>query len=140
MEPDPSAPPAPPASPASPASPAPPAPHAPQGATPSAVHSSAPTAAAAAATRGHWLDDPAHVKLLWRGFLAMLALMVLLEAVVHLHPHFGIEGLFGFNAWFGFLACAAMIVVAKGLALVLKRTDTYYERLARRAEGNDADD
>jgi len=74
----------------------------------------------------HWLDEPRNVKRLWRGFLAVLALMVLAELVVHLHPHFEVESVFGFHAWFGFAACAAMIVVAKGLALLLKRPDTYY--------------
>ncbi|MCB2018928.1 MAG: hypothetical protein KDF54_15690 [Hydrogenophaga sp.] len=76
----------------------------------------------------HWLDHPANVKRLYRGFQVVLALTVLAELVVHLHPHFGVEALFGFNAWFGFLACLAMIIVAKGLALVLKRPDTYYDQ------------
>lgn len=75
----------------------------------------------------HWLDEPRNVKALWRGFLVVLALTVAAEIVVVLHPHFGVESLFGFNAWFGFLACAAMILVAKGLALLLKRPDTYYD-------------
>ena len=74
----------------------------------------------------HWLDDSAHVKLLWRGFLVVLALTVMAELVVHLHPHFEIESVFAFAAWFGFIACAAMIAVAKALALLLKRPDTYY--------------
>jgi hypothetical protein len=74
----------------------------------------------------HWLDEPRNVKRLWRGFLVVLALTVLAELLVHLHPHFEIESVFGFHAWFGFMACAAMIVVAKALALVLKRPDTYY--------------
>ena len=74
----------------------------------------------------HWLDDPVHVRLLWRAFLVLLALLVAAEALVHLHPHFEVESIFGFSAWFGFGACAAMIVVAKGLALLLKRPDTYY--------------
>ena len=73
-----------------------------------------------------WLDDPAHVKLLWRGFLVVLALTVAAEFVIHLHPQFEIESVFGFAAWFGFAACAAMIAVAKALALLLKRPDTYY--------------
>lgn len=76
----------------------------------------------------HWLDDPAHVRLLWRGFLAVLALTVAAELVVHLHPHFEIDAIFGFGAWFGFAACAAMIVGAKTLALLLKRPDNYYGR------------
>lgn len=74
----------------------------------------------------HWLDEPRSVKLLWRLFLAVLVLTVLAELAVAMHPHFEIESLFGFHAWFGFIACAAMIVVAKGLALLLKRPDTYY--------------
>lgn len=74
----------------------------------------------------HWLDDPRHVRWLWRGFLVVLVLLVLAEAVVHLHPAFAVESVFGFAAWFGFGACAAMIIVAKGLALWLKRPDSYY--------------
>ena len=76
----------------------------------------------------HWLDDPRNVKLLWRVFLAVLAVTVVAEFAVRMHPHFAIESLFAFNAWFGFLACAAMIAVAKGLGLLLKRSDMYYER------------
>jgi len=74
----------------------------------------------------HWLDQPRNVKRLWHGFLVVLALTVAAEALVPLHPHFEIESVFGFSAWFGFLGCAAMIVVAKTLALVLKRPDSYY--------------
>lgn len=74
----------------------------------------------------HWLDQPRNVKRLWRGFLVVLLFTVLAEFLVHLHPHFAIESIFGFNAWFGFLVCAVMIIVAKGLALVLKRPDAYY--------------
>lgn len=74
----------------------------------------------------HWLDDPRNVKGLWRAFLVVLALVVLAELLVPMHPHFTIEAVFGFHAWFGFGACAVMILVAKALALLLKRKDTYY--------------
>lgn len=74
----------------------------------------------------HWLDRPHNVKRLWRGFLVLLVCTVLAGFVVDLHPHFAIESVVGFNAWFGFLVCAAMIVLAKALALLLKRPDTYY--------------
>lgn len=82
--------------------------------------------ASSSRSRGHWLDQPRNVKRLWRGFLVVLTLTVLAELLVHLHPQFEIEAVFGFSAWFGFAACAAMIVVAKALALLLKRPDTYY--------------
>jgi hypothetical protein len=74
----------------------------------------------------HWLDRPRNVKRLWRGFLVVLALTVVAELAVHMHPYFEIESIFGFSAWFGFIACAAMIVVAKALAMLLKRPDSYY--------------
>lgn len=74
----------------------------------------------------HWLDQPRNIKRLWRGFLVVLVLTVLAEFLVQMHPHFAIESIFGFNAWFGFLVCAVMILMAKGLALALKRPDTYY--------------
>ena len=74
----------------------------------------------------HWLDRSANVKWLWRGFLVVLALTVAAELLIHPHPHFEIDSMFGFNAWYGFMVCAAMIAVAKGLALWLKRPDTYY--------------
>lgn len=78
--------------------------------------------------RPHWLDEPRNRRRLWRGFLAVLGLSVAAEVVVTLHPHFEIESLFGFHAWFGFGACAAMIALAKALALVLKRPESYYGR------------
>jgi hypothetical protein len=75
----------------------------------------------------HWLDEPRNVRLLWRLFLAVLALTVGAELLVDLHPKFEVEGLLGFHAWFGLLACAAMIVGAKALGMLLKRPDTYYD-------------
>jgi hypothetical protein len=63
---------------------------------------------------------------IWRLFLAVLALSVAAQLFIESHPHFAFEGLFGFNAVYGFLACAALILVAKGLGLFLKRRDDYY--------------
>lgn len=77
--------------------------------------------------KSHWLDDPVNVKRLWRGFLAVLALTVLAGLAVDLHPHFDVEALHTFHAWFGFVACAGMIVIAKLLGFLLKRPDRYYE-------------
>lgn len=41
--------------------------------------------------------------------------------------HFPIEELFGFYAVYGLLACAALILIAKAIGLVLKRPETYYD-------------
>lgn len=77
-------------------------------------------------SRDHWLDEPRNLKRLWRGFLALLALVVLAELIINLHPHFEIESLPAFHAAYGFLACAAMIFAAKAIGTLLKRPDTYY--------------
>jgi hypothetical protein len=75
----------------------------------------------------HWLVRPRTIRRLWQAFIAVLALTVLAELAIEGHPHFAVERLFGFNALYGFLACAALILVAKGIGLVMKRPDTYYD-------------
>jgi hypothetical protein len=75
----------------------------------------------------HWLVRPRTIRRLWQAFIAVLALTVLAEIAIEAHPHFAVERLFGFNALYGFLACAVLILVAKGIGIVLKRPDTYYD-------------
>jgi hypothetical protein len=74
----------------------------------------------------HWLVRPRTIRRLWRIFIAILALTVLAQLAVETDPHFAPEGWFGFNALYGFLACAALILIAKGLGAFLKRRDDYY--------------
>ena len=74
-----------------------------------------------------WLMRPRSIRLLWRTFIAILALTVAADFLVTHEPYFGIDGIFAFNAWFGFLACAALIVFAKGLGAFLERPDDYYD-------------
>jgi len=75
----------------------------------------------------HWLLRPETIRSLWFGGILMLVVLVAAEAWVHPHGYFRIDGTFSFNAWFGFAACVAMIVVAKALGAFLKRKDTYYD-------------
>jgi hypothetical protein len=74
----------------------------------------------------HWLARPGTIRRLWHTFVAVLALTVLAEFVVEAHPHFALERWFGFYGLYGFLACAALILLAKGLGAFLKRRDDYY--------------
>jgi hypothetical protein len=74
----------------------------------------------------HWLVRTQTIAGLWLVFLVILALTLVAELFVHAHGHFGIDGTFAFNAWYGFGVCVAMIVVAKILGIFLKRKDTYY--------------
>ncbi len=78
--------------------------------------------------QAHWLVRPRTIRGLWAAFIVALALSVAAGAFVGDGAHDGLAGTFGFGAWFGFAACAALILLAKGLGIVLKRPDTYYER------------
>ncbi|MGE3933482.1 MAG: hypothetical protein AB7F67_09525 [Rhodospirillaceae bacterium] len=76
----------------------------------------------------HWLTRPETIRLLWRVFIAVLAVSVLAENPVERHSVAGFDAWFGFGAWFGFLSCIVLVFVAKALGMVLKRPDDYYDR------------
>lgn len=65
--------------------------------------------------------------MLWRIFTAVLALSVAAQFFIESHPQFAPERLFAWNALYGFLACAALIFVARALGLFIKRDDRYYD-------------
>lgn len=87
----------------------------------------APPPAAPPGEPVHWLVRPGTVRGLWIGFAAVLAALVLGDFLLHPHAGFGIDGTFGFYAWYGLGTCVAMVLFAKALGLILKRPDTYYE-------------
>jgi hypothetical protein len=64
---------------------------------------------------------------LWQLFIAVLALTLLAELLVEREPHFAVERLFGSYAVYGFFACAALILIARGMGRFLKRPDAYYD-------------
>jgi hypothetical protein len=76
-----------------------------------------------------WIERPSTVRMLWMGSAIVLTLLVAADLFVEHHEaHFLIETSFGFSAWYGFVACVAMVVVSKQVvALFLKRKDTYYD-------------
>lgn len=75
----------------------------------------------------HWLVRPRTIRRLRIGGGVMLAGLVLADFLVHGHPSFGVDGTFGFYAWYGLITCMAMVLVAKGLGVLLKRRDDYYD-------------
>jgi len=75
----------------------------------------------------HWLARPATIRKLWIALIAFLALLLAGGAVFPVHPHFELDGSFGFAAWFGFASCVVLVLGAKALAIFLKRPDTYYD-------------
>lgn len=75
----------------------------------------------------HWLVRPATIRKLWIGFSIVLLLVVVAQSVIYVKGYFGIDAWFGFGAVYGFASCLLMVLVAKVLGLVLKRSEDYYE-------------
>ncbi len=74
-----------------------------------------------------YFDRPETKKMLWRVLWGFCALTVILELFVHKHPHFEQEKLFAFSGLLGFIACALLILIAKGLGFFLKAKVDYYD-------------
>lgn len=64
---------------------------------------------------------------LWIIFIAILAATVLAGFVVPTHGPDAVSDSPGFNAWYGFLACVALVGGSRLLGMILKRRDSYYD-------------
>lgn len=64
---------------------------------------------------------------LWVLFGIILAGTLLAEAFVSMHGPDSVSHSFGFNAWYGFLSCVALVGVSRLVGLLLKRKDTWYD-------------
>jgi len=84
-------------------------------------------AATPPAGKQHWLVRKGTIRLLWIFGLAILAALVVGDFFLVPYEHFGIDGTFGFYAWYGLVTCIAMVIVAKFLGRFLSRKDTYYD-------------
>ena len=66
-------------------------------------------------------------KRIWWYAALLLLVSVLVEPLIERPAHFTWDGL-GFFAWYGFFSSMSLIVLAKLLALLLKRSDDYYDK------------
>ena len=88
--------------------------------------------------QSHYFDDPGNVRRFLRVFYALCLIAVLLDPLGMLLHALGLgelrhaerswEGLPGFYAAYGFVACVLLVLVAKKLRGVLMRDEDYYER------------
>ena len=74
----------------------------------------------------HWLARPSTIRRLWAAFLITLALTLVADLFLPHESYVGIEGSFGFGAWFGFLSCVVLVLGSRALGKLLKRPDDYY--------------
>ncbi len=88
--------------------------------------------------RKHFFDDPRNVRLVLRILFALCALVFLLDIV-----NFGMQWLdagelreahhpwehwLGFHPIYGFVACVALVLIAKELRKILMRDEDFYDR------------
>ncbi len=69
----------------------------------------------------HWLRRPSTIRRLWIFGIMVLIIVALMDLKVDNHIFIGFYSLYGFGA------CVAMVLIAKGLGILLKRKDTYYD-------------
>ena len=84
----------------------------------------------------HWLLRKNNIRKLWIIFIAILVVTVIAGIFVHQHESFGIEDSFGFYAWYGFITCVGMVILAKVLGLFLKRPEDYYNTSSNKDEAS----
>ena len=75
----------------------------------------------------YWLDNKSNVKKVYIGVWIACGLLLAVEPLVHLHPHFQIEALFGFYGFYGFIGCVGLVLGAKALRVILMRPENYYD-------------
>ena len=77
--------------------------------------------------RQHIFDNPRNIKRLLRVFFTLCAVLLLLDVVHHRHIIHPWEYLWGFYGIFGFVACVALVLIAKALRKILMRPEDYYD-------------
>ena len=75
----------------------------------------------------HLFDNPRNVSWLLRGFYGVCILLFILDFILHRHVTYRWEGLTGFYAIFGFVACVTLVLIAKQLRRIMKRKEDYYD-------------
>lgn len=75
-----------------------------------------------------WFERPGNINfLIWALIITCIGL-VLADLMYHNdHPHFDLEKVFGFQAWFGFAAFVIVVFIGRFLRLILKREEDYYD-------------
>ena len=72
-------------------------------------------------------DKPQNVKRFLAGFYVSLMVLLIIELFVHKHAEFAWEGFPDFYAAYGFISCVLLIFIAKGLRMLIKRDEKYYD-------------
>ena len=78
--------------------------------------------------KSYWLDNSKNVTKVFWGVVAVCVLLFAADAFYHKHVELEAESVFGFYGIYGFVACVALVLAAKGLRKILMRNEDYYDR------------
>lgn len=77
--------------------------------------------------KSHFFDNPRNVSLLMKAFYAACILLFLVDFIYHRHAVHPWENMLGFYGVFGFVACVALVLIAKEMRKLLMRDEDYYD-------------
>ncbi|MEX0840410.1 MAG: hypothetical protein WD034_12835 [Parvibaculum sp.] len=81
-----------------------------------------------------WTDNPRNVTGLVWALAALCAGLALADFIYHKHGYFPVEQYPAIYGVFGFVVYAAVVLLARGLRLFVRRPEGYYEPLATDTE------
>ena len=78
--------------------------------------------------RTSWFEKPGNVRLIIIALVVVCAALVVAEFFyTNPHPHFDLEQVFAIHAIVGFVAFVTVVFLGKGLRLLIKRREDYYD-------------
>jgi hypothetical protein len=87
----------------------------------------------------HIFDDPNNVRRVVRTLVVICIGLVISDFIYHRHVIHPWEGLPGFYALFGFVACVGLVMIARELRKLIMRDEDYYTS-DEEGVGTDVDD
>lgn len=74
--------------------------------------------------------QPNTIKWILRIFYGFCVLLLLLDFVVHRHIESSVEKIPAFYAFYGFIACVVLVLIANQMRKVLMRSEDYYDEVS----------
>ena len=75
----------------------------------------------------YWLDRPENVRKIYIGLWMFGLAWGVPDFFLHKHEDVAFAAWVGFYAMYGFFACVALVLIAKGLRRLLMRPEDYYD-------------
>lgn len=78
--------------------------------------------------RKRWLDDPRNVDKIFYWLCGACALAFMADFLFEKHGYFSWEHWTGFHGVYGFISCVGLVLAAKQMRRLVKRSEDYYDR------------